>query len=361
MPEPTFDPLAEWLAIPPAEQPPHHYRLLGLALFEDDAAAIERAADERMAIVRRHQTGPRAAATQQVLNRLAAAKQCLLNSATRGAYDAAIRGQLAARQSGAAKAKQPQLVEQPPAFDVEIPPVDAAMDFGINTASASQGGTTSIGSAGGKRVGAAGRGPRPIMLASILLSLVTACAAVYVIYTRDDEDAAQTPRVIVIERPSKGAGKSSDKTGSAADGPPIVRPEGGLLRCTAEHISLSDVQRRSGDLLDLTIVEGRVEVSWTVRVRQAGFYAPSITYSAAGEGAQTFEIELNDGSRRTTPVRATAGVLATDDLKAIAFKKTGDHRVILRAGGAANRDRTIKVRELVFKPLSLPDPVKPGR
>lgn len=83
MPESTFDPFAEWLGIKPAEQLPHHYRLLGLKLFEDDAATIERAADERMAIVRRHQTGPRAAATQQVLNRLAAAKQCLLNSATR--------------------------------------------------------------------------------------------------------------------------------------------------------------------------------------------------------------------------------------------------------------------------------------
>ena len=44
MPENTFDPLADWLAIPPAEQPPHHYRLLGLKLFEDDTATIERAA-----------------------------------------------------------------------------------------------------------------------------------------------------------------------------------------------------------------------------------------------------------------------------------------------------------------------------
>jgi hypothetical protein len=356
MPENSFDPLAEWLAIPPAEQPPHHYRLLGLKLFEDDSATIERAADERMAIVRRHQIGPRAAATQQVLNRLAAAKQCLLNSATRGAYDAAIRGQLAARKSAAAKAKQPQLVEQPPAFDVELPPVDAAIDFGINTANAAQGGTTSIGSAGGKRVGAARRGPRPIIVASILLSLVTACAAVYVIYTREDE-APQTPKVIVIERPSKSSGKPV----AAADGPPIVRPEGGVLHCTAENVSPADVHRRDGDLLDLTIAEGRVEVSWMVRVRQAGFYAPSITYSAAGDGAQSFEVELADGTRRTTPIRPTAGALVTDDLKAIAFKKTGDHRVILRAGGAANRNRTIKVRELQFKPLSLPDAVKSGR
>ncbi len=35
-----FDPYREWLDIPPADQPPNYYRLLGLSLFEDDCAAI---------------------------------------------------------------------------------------------------------------------------------------------------------------------------------------------------------------------------------------------------------------------------------------------------------------------------------
>ncbi len=37
-----FDPYREWLDIPPADQPPNYYRLLGLSLFENDCAAIAR-------------------------------------------------------------------------------------------------------------------------------------------------------------------------------------------------------------------------------------------------------------------------------------------------------------------------------
>ena len=36
-----FDPYYRWLGIPPEEQPAHHYRLLGLTLFESDRAVIE--------------------------------------------------------------------------------------------------------------------------------------------------------------------------------------------------------------------------------------------------------------------------------------------------------------------------------
>ena len=35
MPE-EFDPYRKWLGIPPKDQPPHYYRLLGIALLEDD-------------------------------------------------------------------------------------------------------------------------------------------------------------------------------------------------------------------------------------------------------------------------------------------------------------------------------------
>ena len=33
---PEFDPDHKWLGIPPKDQPPNHYRLLGLDLFESD-------------------------------------------------------------------------------------------------------------------------------------------------------------------------------------------------------------------------------------------------------------------------------------------------------------------------------------
>lgn len=93
--EENFDPYRKWLGIPPEEQPPHHYRLLGIALFEDDPDVISNAADRQMAHVRTFQTGKRAALSQALLNELSAANVCLLNPQTKQQYDA----QLLAYQS----------------------------------------------------------------------------------------------------------------------------------------------------------------------------------------------------------------------------------------------------------------------
>ena len=40
----AFDPYYIWLGIPPEDQPPHHYRLLGVTLFESNREVIEAAA-----------------------------------------------------------------------------------------------------------------------------------------------------------------------------------------------------------------------------------------------------------------------------------------------------------------------------
>jgi len=74
-----IDPYHRWLGIPPQDQPPNHYRLLGLQLFEDDADVIESAADQRMAHLRTFQTGTHSRLSQKLLNEVAAAKLCLLD------------------------------------------------------------------------------------------------------------------------------------------------------------------------------------------------------------------------------------------------------------------------------------------
>jgi hypothetical protein len=93
----TFDPYYRWLGIPPKDHPPHHYRLLGIELFEPDQAVIENSADRQMAHLRTFQSGPNAASSQKLLNEVAAAKVCLLNPEKKAAYDAALRQQLAAK------------------------------------------------------------------------------------------------------------------------------------------------------------------------------------------------------------------------------------------------------------------------
>ena len=97
-----FDPYRKWLGIPPRDQPPHHYRLLGIEPFEADTDVIANAADGRMAQVKNFQGGKHAAASQRILNELAAAKVCLLNPERKAAYDRLLRQQLAARTAAPA-------------------------------------------------------------------------------------------------------------------------------------------------------------------------------------------------------------------------------------------------------------------
>ena len=87
----AFDPYHRWLGIPSEEQPPNHYRLLGLVQYEGDLEVIENAANQRMAYLRSFQTGRRASDSQRLLNEVAAARVCLLNAEKKAAYDAGLR------------------------------------------------------------------------------------------------------------------------------------------------------------------------------------------------------------------------------------------------------------------------------
>ncbi len=82
-----FDAYYNWLGIPPARQPPHHYHLLGLAEFEENVDVISNAHDQRMRHIRTFQLGPHAALSQQLLNEVAKARLCLVNPATKAEYD----------------------------------------------------------------------------------------------------------------------------------------------------------------------------------------------------------------------------------------------------------------------------------
>lgn len=96
----TFDPYHKWLGIAPSQQPPHHYRLLGIEPFEEDAEVIAAAADRQMAHVRTFQAGPHAAWCQRILNELAAARVCLLDPERKRQYDAMLRDRLATELQG---------------------------------------------------------------------------------------------------------------------------------------------------------------------------------------------------------------------------------------------------------------------
>ncbi len=95
----AFDPYHRWLGIPPKDQPPHHYRLLGIDLFEVDPEVIRDATERQMAHVRKYQLGQHSAISQKILNELAAAKSCLIDRDKKVVYDAALKAKLTASNS----------------------------------------------------------------------------------------------------------------------------------------------------------------------------------------------------------------------------------------------------------------------
>ena len=89
-----FDPYHKWLGIRPKDQPPNHYRLLGLDLFESDAEVIDAAANRQMAYLQQRATGEHAAQSQKLLNEISAARLCLLNPKRKAEYDTKLKEHL---------------------------------------------------------------------------------------------------------------------------------------------------------------------------------------------------------------------------------------------------------------------------
>lgn len=92
-----FDPYHKWLGIPRRDQPAHHYRLLGIPLYEDDPQVVEAAADRQMAFLRKFQSGEHSADALKLLNEVSR-RICLLKAATKAAYDESLRAELAASE-----------------------------------------------------------------------------------------------------------------------------------------------------------------------------------------------------------------------------------------------------------------------
>lgn len=91
----TFDPYHQWMGIPPAEQPPNYYRLLGVPLFESDPDVIDNAAKQRIRHIQAFQIGAHSDESLRILNEISIARVCLLYAATKAEYDTGLRTAMA--------------------------------------------------------------------------------------------------------------------------------------------------------------------------------------------------------------------------------------------------------------------------
>lgn len=90
---PEFNAYHKWLGIPPEEQPPNYYRLLGVALFEKDRDVIISALDQRQVYLKQKSVGPRGELAEPLLEELHQARLCLLNRLMKAKYDSSLREQ----------------------------------------------------------------------------------------------------------------------------------------------------------------------------------------------------------------------------------------------------------------------------
>lgn len=111
-----FDPYHTWLGIPPEEQPPDAYRLLGIRRFENNQDVIKNAVEQRQSHIRSFLSGEWGARSQQVLDELSAARDRLLNPDTKGTYDRDLRQKDApklSKNSSAAPSIKPPAPRKP--------------------------------------------------------------------------------------------------------------------------------------------------------------------------------------------------------------------------------------------------------
>jgi hypothetical protein len=87
----SFDPYEKWLGIPRHQQPPDHYRLLGLEAFEQDRGTIQRHAEQRLRQVQMYRRGPHVRICDELVHKINVAKACLLNPSLKPSYDQKLR------------------------------------------------------------------------------------------------------------------------------------------------------------------------------------------------------------------------------------------------------------------------------
>jgi len=92
MSQSAFDPYHIWLAIPPKDQPPTYYQLLGLQPFESNIDVIRNAAEQKTIFVRRVGINEHAELGQDLLNQIQGAKLCLCRPDQKEVYDGSLRG-----------------------------------------------------------------------------------------------------------------------------------------------------------------------------------------------------------------------------------------------------------------------------
>ena len=117
-----FDPYHAWLGIPSNEQPPNHYRLLGITLFESDDEVIQNGLDQRIAHLKSFLNGPNSHDSERLLEEVSKAGVCLLRPESKQVYDRQLQSNLRANAETVAVRTTLATPPTSPASPVSPPP-----------------------------------------------------------------------------------------------------------------------------------------------------------------------------------------------------------------------------------------------
>ena len=113
-----FDPYHRWLGIPPHEQPPTLYRLLGISDFESDQEVITEASYRQLGHIKKYASGPHRDAANRILNELSQAQVTLLDLKKKTQYDISIQAE--------AEEGDDSVADDGVTLDLDVPVVGAA-------------------------------------------------------------------------------------------------------------------------------------------------------------------------------------------------------------------------------------------
>lgn len=341
-----FDPYSQWLGILAHERPVDHYRLLGIARFTSDPAVITAAADRRMAMIRSYQTGPRGRFTQPLLNEIAGAKLCLINSPSRTAYDAMLEGLTMA-------------TAPPP---LAPPPVQPAPPASLPQAEASESREPPTALVGEDEVAAdvweseesLGLSVGWAMLALVLVAAVGSYLTWHLLDANRRPPAIDPQVALEDGRPRQETKEDKRGSSSRGDEPVVVIQEtdGGVNFTPAVAVLSGDSVRLESDgITDLltgwtTVDDAAVWKCKIVKLPPSGVFRVLVTYRASTEANEgTFQLAIN-AREKTCQMRGT-GEFLTDEYF-LAVTRTGEQSLELRSLQSRGGDFALKGIRLVM-------------
>ncbi|HIM31661.1 MAG TPA: hypothetical protein EYG57_19190 [Planctomycetes bacterium] len=345
----SFDAYEKWLSIPPEDQPPHHYQLLGVEMFISDVERIDEAADSRMTHIRTFQTGPRGALTQQLLNEISAARICLTDDETRANYDRQLRGEpvevdvqiavpttMASPMAPLGTAVADPMAPAGPTQGAMNPP--AGVSASPQTATPPPvPGDVAIGRIITPTVRSSRRRKKSLLgtLLMFVLAIGGVAGAVWAIGQAMNRG----------EQKVDGEDQPKDDKGDTADTPSISTSDSAtmVMQEANGRVNLTPVTAKlhgdnlvgQPDGLNTIVTNWSTTdqwVEWKFTITQTGLFTVQLTYAATASAAgSSIMVEIGDEKKPWT-IRGSNGedIFITDEL-IMAINAPGEHRLILRA------------------------------